>query len=67
MGHHVVAQFLRHTSCNVVCLDKLNYSGDLNRLADELSHEPKPKGQNKICLSRFGCTSRMGLRKRLVK
>lgn len=32
IGHHVVEYFLRYTNYNMVCLDRLDYSGNLNRL-----------------------------------
>ena len=36
IGHHVVNYFLRNTDWNVVCMDRLDYSGDLNRLQEIL-------------------------------
>lgn len=37
IGHHVVEYFIEKTGWDIVCLDKLNYSGNLNRLNDVLS------------------------------
>jgi len=34
IGHHVVEHLLKSTDWNVVCLDRLDCSGNLNRLAD---------------------------------
>lgn len=34
IGHHVVEHLLKNTDWNVVCLDRLDCSGNLNRLAD---------------------------------
>lgn len=34
IGHHVVEHLLKATDWNVVCLDRLDCSGNLNRLAD---------------------------------
>ena len=36
IGHHVVNYFLRNTDWNIVCMDRLDYSGDLNRLQEIL-------------------------------
>lgn len=33
IGHHVLADLLRHTDAEVVCLDRLDDSGTLNRIA----------------------------------
>jgi len=37
IGHHVVEHLLRHTDWSIVCLDRLDTSGNLNRLADVLA------------------------------
>lgn len=37
IGHHVVEYFIEKTGWDIVCLDKLNYSGNLNRLHDVLN------------------------------
>lgn len=37
IGHHLVEYLIENTGWQIVCLDKLNYSGNLNRLNDVLS------------------------------
>lgn len=37
IGHHLVEYLIENTGWQLVCLDKLNYSGNLNRLNDVLS------------------------------
>lgn len=32
IGHHVLAHLLRHTDYDICCLDRLDFSGDLNRI-----------------------------------
>jgi len=39
LGHHVVEHVLRHTDWQIVTLDRLDTSGNLNRLADVLTDE----------------------------
>lgn len=34
IAHHVIDRILRTTDWNIVCLDRLDFSGNLNRLAD---------------------------------
>ncbi|CAB4121788.1 RfbB dTDP-D-glucose 4,6-dehydratase [uncultured Caudovirales phage] len=34
IGHHVVRHILKETEWDIVCLDRLDFSGNLNRLAD---------------------------------
>jgi len=34
IAHHLIARIIRTTDWNVVCLDRLDFSGNLNRLAD---------------------------------
>jgi len=36
IGHHVIEGFLNKTDWNVICLDRLDFSGNLNRIADML-------------------------------
>jgi len=41
IGHHVIDEILRRTDWDVVCLDRLDYSGNLNRIEEILrSHSP---------------------------
>ena len=40
IGHHVIDLFLRKTDWNIVTLDRLDYSGNLNRLDDVVSRYP---------------------------
>jgi dTDP-glucose 4,6-dehydratase len=37
IAHHVVAYFLKNTDYEIICLDRLDFSGDLNRLSEILS------------------------------
>jgi dTDP-glucose 4,6-dehydratase len=37
IGHHVLYYFLKNTNYNIVCLDRLDFSGDLNRIQEILS------------------------------
>jgi dTDP-glucose 4,6-dehydratase len=42
IAHHVIDKILRSTDWNIVCLDRLDISGNLNRLHDMLQdHDPK--------------------------
>ena len=42
IAHHVIDKMLKETDYNIVCLDRLDISGNLNRLHDMLQdHEPK--------------------------
>jgi len=42
IAHHVIDHFLRETDWNIVCLDRLDISGNLNRLHDMLKeHDAK--------------------------
>jgi dTDP-glucose 4,6-dehydratase len=34
IAHHLIARIIRTTDWNIVCLDRLDFSGNLNRLAD---------------------------------
>ena len=40
IGHHVIDLFLRETDWNIVSLDRLDYSGNLNRLDDVVRRYP---------------------------
>jgi dTDP-glucose 4,6-dehydratase len=41
IGHHIVNLFLKETDWEIVSLDRLDYSGNLNRLHDVISTYPK--------------------------
>jgi len=41
IGHHIVDLFLQQTDWDIVSLDRLDYSGNLNRLNDVVSRYPK--------------------------
>ncbi|NDB86837.1 MAG: NAD-dependent epimerase/dehydratase family protein, partial [Alphaproteobacteria bacterium] len=41
IAHHVIDLILRTTDWNVVCLDRLDISGNLNRLHDMLQNHDK--------------------------
>jgi dTDP-glucose 4,6-dehydratase len=40
IAHHLIEQILKETDWNIVTLDRLDYSGNLNRLADILKDVP---------------------------
>lgn len=40
IAHHVVEHLLNNTDWKIVCLDRLDTSGNLNRLAEVLEHRP---------------------------
>ena len=42
IGHHILAKLIAETDHNIVCLDRLDFSGNLNRLA-ELKQSMLPK------------------------
>ena len=39
IGHHVIEGLLTTTSWNLICLDRLDFSGNLNRIADMLTNK----------------------------
>ena len=41
IGHHVIEGLLTTTSWNIICLDRLDFSGNLNRIADMLTHQDR--------------------------
>lgn len=41
IGHHIIDLFLQKTDWEIVSLDRLDYSGNLNRLHDVVSRYPK--------------------------
>lgn len=41
VGHHVIDLFLKKTDWEIISLDRLDYSGNLNRLHDVISQYPK--------------------------
>ena len=41
IGHHIIDMFLRTTDWEIVSLDRLDYSGNLNRLHDVVKHYSK--------------------------
>jgi dTDP-glucose 4,6-dehydratase len=49
IAHHVIDRILRTTDWNVVCLDRLDFSGNLNRLADMMQdHDPEVRKRVRI-------------------
>ena len=42
IAHHLIARILTQTDWNIVTLDRLDYSGNLNRLNDILQYECTP-------------------------
>ena len=46
IAHHVIDKILHDTDWKIVCLDRLDISGNLNRLHDMLQdHDPKEVAQ----------------------
>jgi len=45
IGHHVIAHLLENTDWKIVSLDRLDYSGNLNRLSDALKDMPQAQGR----------------------
>ena len=48
IGHHVIAYLLERTDWQVISLDRLDYSGNLNRLGDALKQMPQATGRVKV-------------------
>lgn len=49
VGHHVIDHFLRHTDWEIICLDRLDYSGNLNRLDHMMqSHDAETRKRVKV-------------------
>jgi dTDP-glucose 4,6-dehydratase len=48
IGHHVIDFFLKNTDCEIVSLDRLDYSGNLNRIDDIIKTIPEAKKRIKI-------------------
>lgn len=49
IGHHLIGYFLTHTNWDIVSLDRLDYSGNLNRLHDlMISFDPEVRKRVKI-------------------
>jgi dTDP-glucose 4,6-dehydratase len=49
IGHHVIDLFLRETDWNIISIDRLDYSGNLNRLDDVIRrHDPETRKRVKV-------------------
>ena len=48
IGHHVIDYFLQKTDCEIVVLDRLDYSGNLNRIDELIQKQPQNKNRVKI-------------------
>jgi len=48
IGHHLIERFLKDTNCDIVSLDRLDVSGNLNRLAHVLELNPEWKSRLEI-------------------
>lgn len=48
IGHHVIDYFLQKTDCEIVVLDRLDYSGNLNRIDELIQKQPENKNRIKI-------------------
>lgn len=47
IGHHMIRRLLKHEEYNIVSLDRLDFSGNLNRLS-ELAQEFSPKTMSRL-------------------
>ena len=48
IAHHLIARILKDTDWNIVTLDRLDYSGNLNRLNDILEYECTPEQRKRV-------------------
>jgi dTDP-glucose 4,6-dehydratase len=48
IGHHMIDFLLQNTDCEIVTLDRLDYSGNLNRIDDVLKNQPQNKNRIKV-------------------
>jgi dTDP-glucose 4,6-dehydratase len=48
IGHHMIDFLLQNTDCEIVTLDRLDYSGNLNRIDDVLKNQPQHKNRIKV-------------------
>src|SRR3990172_6156564 len=66
IGHHVVEHLLRNTDWEIVCLDRLDTSGNLNRLREVIALRPHRK-RHKIVTHYFRASLSSLLRKQIGK
>ena len=38
IAHHTISYILKNTDCDIVSLDRLDYSGNLNRISDMMNN-----------------------------
>ena len=48
IAHHLIARILNETDWNIVTLDRLDYSGNLNRLNDILQYQCTPEQRKRV-------------------
>ncbi len=48
IAHHLIARILKDTDWNIVTLDRLDYSGNLNRLNDILEYQCTPEQRKRV-------------------
>ena len=48
IAHHLISRILKETDWNIVTLDRLDYSGNLNRLNDILLHDCTPEQRKRV-------------------
>ena len=54
IAHHVIDKMLDETDWNIICLDRLDISGNLNRLHDMLrDHDPAKVSKRMRIVSRL--------------
>ena len=54
IAHHTIRHLLQNTDCEIVSLDRLDYSGNLNRIADMMNEfDKETQKEIKNSLPRF--------------
>ena len=48
IAHHLISRILNETDWNIVTLDRLDYSGNLNRLNDILQYQCTPEQRKRV-------------------
>ena len=48
IAHHLIGYLLKHTDWDIVTLDRLDYSGNLNRLHDILMYNHTPETRKRV-------------------
>ena len=48
IGHHIIYKLLKETNCNIISLDRLDYSGSYNRINQIVKNNKKWQNRVKI-------------------